>query len=97
MFTKPFSARTLEARARSKVEQVRIGVVSEARLYVTIGPTTTGTPYTLERLRKGWTCTCLGYQYTGCCKHLGALERRAEREGWPFGVIAPRPPEPPKR
>ncbi len=23
------------------------------------------------------------------CKHLGAVERRAEREGWAFGTIAP--------
>ncbi len=23
------------------------------------------------------------------CKHLGAVQRRAEREGWPFGTIAP--------
>ncbi len=23
------------------------------------------------------------------CKHLGQVERRAEREGWAFGTIAP--------
>ena len=23
------------------------------------------------------------------CKHLGAVQRRAAREGWPFGQIAP--------
>jgi hypothetical protein len=27
--------------------------------------------------------------HTGCCKHLGAVERRAEREGWDFGAICP--------
>lgn len=90
---KTFDARVLEARARSKEQQVRIGVVSEARLYVTISPTTTGEPYTLERSKRGWTCTCAGYHWTGCCKHLAALERRAEREGWTFGIIASRTPE----
>ena len=37
----------------------------------------------------GWACTCEGYLHTNCCKHLGALERRAAREGWAFGTIAP--------
>lgn len=92
---KPYDARVLEARSRSKEQQVRIGVVSHCRLYVTISPTTTGEPYTLERTRKGWTCTCAGYHWTGCCKHLGSLQRRAEREGWNFGVVAPRVPEVP--
>ena len=23
------------------------------------------------------------------CKHLGAVERRSEREGWAFGAVAP--------
>jgi len=27
--------------------------------------------------------------YTGVCKHLGAVARRAAREGWAFGAIAP--------
>ena len=37
----------------------------------------------------GWACSCEGYLHTGCCKHLGAVERRAEREGWRFGQVAP--------
>ena len=48
-----------------------------------------GTVYTIERTPVGWACSCLGYEHTGVCKHIGAVERRAEREGWPFGTIAP--------
>ncbi len=90
--TKPFAARTIEARARAKLLHIRIAVVSEARRYVTISATTIGQPYDLIRTRHGWTCTCAGYHFTGCCKHLAQLERRAEREKWDFGRIAPRVP-----
>ena len=48
-----------------------------------------GTVYTIARTPVGWACSCLGYFHTGCCKHLGAVQRRADRDGWPFGVIAP--------
>ena len=48
-----------------------------------------GTVYTIERTPAGWACSCEGFAFTGMCKHLGAVERRAEREGWPFGAIAP--------
>lgn len=40
-----------------------------------------------------------GHRKCRICNREGqarrALERRAEREGWPFGMIAPRTPEPP--
>jgi hypothetical protein len=43
----------------------------------------------MQRTAAGWVCGCDGYLHTGCCKHLGAVERRAEREGWDFGAICP--------
>ena len=49
----------------------------------------TGTLYTIQRTPAGWACSCDGYLHTGCCKHLGAVERRAAREGWRFGTVAP--------
>src|SRR4051812_40982956 len=88
-FSKPQPARQLEARARARTLGVRVAVVSEARQYVTASQSTPGTLYTIQRTPVGWACSCEGYLHTGCCKHLGAVERRAEREGWRFGKIAP--------
>ena len=88
-FSKPLEARQVEARARARLRGVKIAVVVEARKYVTASQSHPGTLYTILRTPAGWACECEGYFHTGCCKHLGALERRAEREGWPFGAIAP--------
>jgi hypothetical protein len=87
-FAKPPEARQLEARARARILGVRVAVVSEARRYVTHSQTEPGVTYTVERTPAGWACSCQGYFHTGCCKHLGAVERRAAREGWPFGQVA---------
>ena len=87
-FSKPQSVRQLEARARAKTLGVKVAVVVEARHYTTRSQTT-GEPYTLKRTPVGWACGCQGYYHTGICKHLAPLERRAEREGWTFGAIAP--------
>ncbi len=88
-FSKPLEARQLEARARARTRRVKVAVVVEARKYVTASQSHPGTVYTLLRTPAGWACECEGYLHTGMCKHLGAVERRAAREGWPFGVIAP--------
>jgi len=88
-FAKPQEARQLESRARARTLGVRVAVVSEARQYVTASQSQPGTLYTIQRTPVGWACSCDGYLHTGCCKHLGAVERRAEREGWRFGQIAP--------
>ncbi len=90
-FSKPQEARQLEARARARTLGVRVEVVSEARHYRTRSQSNPGEVYTLKRTPAGWACSCLGYEHTGCCKHLGQVERRAEREGWVFGHIAPLP------
>ena len=87
-FSKPQPARQLEARARARALDVRVEVVSEARHYRTRSQSTAET-YTIARTPAGWACSCLGYFHTGCCKHLGQVERRAEREGWSFGAICP--------
>ena len=48
-----------------------------------------GTLHTIQRTPAGWACSCEGYLRTNCGKHLGAVERRAEREGWAIGTTAP--------
>jgi len=88
-FSKPPAARQLEARARARTRGVRVAVVSEARRYVTAAQSQPGTVYAIERTPVGWACSCQGYEHTGVCKHLGQVERRAEREGWAFGAVAP--------
>ncbi len=88
-FSKPPAARQVEARARARQRGVKVAVLSEARRYVSASQQQPGVVYAIERTPVGWACSCQGYEHTGCCKHLGAVERRAEREGWPFGAIAP--------
>ena len=87
-FSKPLEARQVEARARARQCGVKVAVVVEPRKYVTASQSHPGTLYTILRTPAGWACECEGYFHTGCCKHLGAVERRAAREGWPFGAIA---------
>ena len=88
-FAKPQEARAIEARARARCCGVRVAVIVEARRYCTPARSEPGTTYTIARTPVGWACSCPGYFYTGVCKHLGAVARRAEREGWVFGQIAP--------
>src|SRR4051812_42234264 len=88
-FAKPQPARQLESRARARTLGVKVAVVVEARQYVTASQSVPGQLYTIQRTPAGWACSCDGYLHTGCCKHLGAVERRAEREGWRFGTVAP--------
>ncbi|MBW3656656.1 MAG: hypothetical protein KY444_11185 [Gemmatimonadetes bacterium] len=88
-FSKPPAARQLEARARARTLGVRVAVVSEARRYVTASQSQPGALYAIERTPAGWACSCQGYEHTGICKHLGQVERRAAREGWAFGTVAP--------
>lgn len=88
-FAKPQAARQVEARARAKRLGVRVAVVVEARSYVSASQTAPGATYRIERCRHGWSCECDGFLFTNCCKHVAAVERRAAREGWDFGTIAP--------
>jgi hypothetical protein len=88
-FAKPREARLVEARSRARTLGVKVAVVSEARRYCTASQSQPGTVYAIERTPIGWACECEGYLHTGMCKHLGAVERRSEREGWTFGQIAP--------
>jgi hypothetical protein len=90
-FTRPQAAREIEARARAKKLGVRVEVVEAGRWYRTRSQSNPLEIYNIARLLHGWECSCPGWLHTGCCKHLGQLERRAEREGWDFGRIAPRP------
>ncbi len=88
-FAKPQVARAIEARARARCCGVRVAVIVVARRYCAASQREAGTTHTIARTPVGWACSCQGYYHTGCCKHLGAVQRRAAREGWPFGVIAP--------
>jgi len=92
-FAKPQPARQIEARARAKRLGVRVAVVVEARSYLSASQSAPGTSYRIERCRHGWSCECDGFLFTGSCKHLAAVERRAEREGWDFGQVAPLTPD----
>jgi hypothetical protein len=89
MFSKPQYAREVEARARARHLGVEVRVVVEAHAYTSRSQSRPGVRYAQRRTPAGWACTCAGYAHTGCCKHLGQVERRAEREGWDFGTIAP--------
>ncbi len=88
-FSKPLAARQVEARARARTRGVRVEVVSEARHYRTRSQSQPGTVYQVLRTPAGWACSCDGFLFTNCCKHIAQVERRAEREGWSFGRIAP--------
>ncbi len=88
-FAKPLAARQVEARSRAKAQGVRVAVVSAARSYVSISQSQPGMTYRIERDRHGWGCECDGYRFTGMCKHVAAVQRRSEREGWVFGQVAP--------
>ena len=87
-FHKSQAAREIEARERARTRGIRVAVVVEARRYVAHSASRPGLIHTLQRTRRGWLCSCEGYEHTGCCQHLGALQRRAERDGWAFGAIA---------
>lgn len=89
--SKPFAARQLEARGRARALGVRVTVVEPGRRYQTPSQSQPGVVYTVIRTGHGWTCDCEGFRYTGLCKHIAQVERRSERENWPFGRIAPRP------
>ncbi|MDP9371678.1 MAG: hypothetical protein M3Q65_04325 [Chloroflexota bacterium] len=88
-FSKPLEARQVEARARARQRGVRVAVVRPARHYATRSRSEPGVTYDIVRTPAGWACACRGYYETGCCKHIGQVERRASREGWKFGTIAP--------
>ena len=77
------------ARVRALANRVEVRCIERAEYYTTISQTGMG-KYHLERKQAGWCCTCWGYAHTGMCKHLGQLQRRADREGWNFGRVAPR-------
>jgi hypothetical protein len=87
---KPIAARTIEARTRARSLGVRVHAVDPHRAYAARSQTTPDV-YRVARTGAGWACDCKGFAYTGCCKHVGQVARRAEREGWAFGRIAPRP------
>lgn len=70
-----------------------MAVIVAGRHYQTASQSRPGLTYRLDRTRAGWQCACDGYRFTGCCKHLAQLARRAEREGWDFGRIVPPTPD----
>jgi len=87
---KPLAARVTEARSRARQTHARVYVIESGRCYEAVSQSGHGA-YLLQRTAAGWSCGCAGWHYTGMCYHLGQLARRAERERWPLGRIAPRP------
>src|SRR5688572_24291585 len=90
-FSRPLATRHLEARGRARMLGVRVEVVDPEYHYLSRSQSDPSAVHALIRTPHGWACTCLGFAFTGCCKHLGQVERRSGREGWVFGRIAPRP------
>jgi hypothetical protein len=88
---KPFEARIIEARARARKSHVRVYRNDDGTYRAR---SDSGNWYRLFRTREGFACDCDGYFFTGACKHLAALTRRSEREGWMIDRIAPTPFEP---
>ena len=86
-FTKPLTARLFEARARAYERGVRVYEVEPHRCYWTRSQSGHDV-YHITRSAEGWECECIGYLYTGMCKHIAQVERRSEREGWRFGKVA---------
>ena len=87
---KPIDTRILEARSRARTSHVRL--YANKDLPGTYRTHSIGSVwYTLYRSPQGWVCTCPGHYYSGACKHLAALTRRSEREGWTISTIAPAP------
>ncbi len=82
------AARLFDAEERARALGVRLVEEIVARVYRSQSQSLEDTVYTQERGRDGWRCSCEGYRWTGCCKHLGAVSLRAEREGWDFGHVA---------
>lgn len=85
---KPIEAREVEARARAYDLRVRTAVVVYGKHYQCRSQCDATVTYNVDRTFAGWQCECEGYRWTGCCKHIGQVARRAEREGWAFGKIA---------
>lgn len=85
---KPFAARQVEARSRAKRNGVRVEVVESGRSYQSRSSSRAGVVHHIGRTAKGWSCSCEGFTFTGCCQHIAQVERRSEREGWTFGTIA---------
>lgn len=85
---RPLAARETEAVCRAKQLGVRVTVVTSGVHYITASQSRPDVVHELVRTADGFRCSCEGYTYTGMCRHLGALARRAMREGWtrPFRV-----------
>lgn len=90
-FSRPQAAREIEARSRAKDRSARIHVVTAGAAYVIRSQSDPTTRHQVTRTGQGWVCSCRGFAFTGCCYHLGQLQRRADREGWHFGRVGPRP------
>jgi hypothetical protein len=88
MALKTLEARQIEARGRARALGVKVNVVRARREYASRSQSQPGVAYRISRTAQGWACGCDGFNWTGCCKHIAAVERRAEREGWAFGKIA---------
>lgn len=78
------------ARVRARANNVEVRCVERALYYTTVSQSGMGHYHLEWHQGKGWSCTCWGYARHGMCKHLGQLQRRALREGWNFGSVAPR-------
>ena len=87
MALKVLEARQIEARSRARMNGVHVKVIRAGREYITRSQSQPGLVYRISRTSDGWACGCDGFTYTGMCKHIAAVERRSEREGWAFGRI----------
>lgn len=76
-------ARREAARDRAARLGVRLHVVKPRRHYWSPSQSQDDTVYQVRLLGDDWVCDCPGFQFSGgTCKHIGAVELRAEAEGW---------------
>lgn len=80
---KPLAVRVLEGRTRARSHKTRCIVVVPRKVYRVHSESEPDTYRTVTIGYRGARCDCPGYALgRSPCRHICAVLRRAEREGW---------------